>query len=48
MLNYRDMLRRYMDMVGNEEGTLFTRAWDGYFSEEEQLALKGLIDEVPQ
>jgi hypothetical protein len=46
MFDYRDMLKKYIDMVGREENTYLTDVMDGYFSWEEREELLGIIDEI--
>jgi hypothetical protein len=46
MIDYREMLKKYIDMVGKEENTYLTGVMDVYFSWEEREELLGIIDEV--
>ena len=45
-LAYRDMLKKYVTMVGEVEGTVFSTYWDGYFTEEEVKFLWEIYSEI--
>lgn len=48
-INYRDLLKKYMDYVGSEEGTTFIGPWLGggrRFSEEEAAELMKIDGEL--
>lgn len=45
-LAYRDMLSKYMRMIGEVEGTTFSSYWDGYFDEEEIKFLWEIYSEI--
>ena len=45
-LAYRDMLSKYMRMVGEVEGTVFSSYWSDFFTPEEIQFLQEIDSEI--
>ena len=48
-MDWRELLKKYMQMVGDEEGTffLYSMTADSVFTAEEKTALNAIVSEIP-
>lgn len=44
MIDYRELLKKYMNTVGEEEGVYFINTWD--FTSKEVEELESIIEEI--
>ncbi|QDP50624.1 MAG: hypothetical protein Tp1125DCM00d2C21254131_65 [Prokaryotic dsDNA virus sp.] len=46
--DYEDMLKRYINLIGQVEGTIFSAHWVGVFNDEEIKELERLDREIQE